>query len=68
MCFIDIIRINYTRSYNIQSFPHPAVSCGTSVGEKEIFGCDCSFPRVDVKTGLWQYNDSNQEVIRDQYQ
>ena len=47
MCFIDIIRRNYNRSYDIQIFPHPAVPCGISVGENKFSGCDCGIPHVD---------------------
>ena len=33
LCFIDIIHRSYTRSYDIQIFPHPTVSCVISVGK-----------------------------------
>ena len=45
--------VKYLRSYDIQIFPHPAVSCGISVGEKVfVSGCDCDLPLVDGQTGL----------------
>ena len=68
-CFIDIMPMNYTISYNTQSFPHPAVSCGISVGEKVfVSGWDCGISHVYGQTGLWQYSDSNQDAITEQYQ
>ena len=53
MYFINIIRINHTKSYNIQSFSDPDVSFGISVGENVfVYGRDCSLPRVYVQTGM----------------
>ena len=53
MCFIDIIRINHTRIYDIQSVSHPVLSCGISVCEETIAsGFDCDIPRVDRQTGM----------------
>ena len=43
---------NHTISYDIQSFPQPAVSRGISVGENFVSGFECGIPRVDGKTGM----------------
>ena len=69
MCFIDIIRINFTRRYNIHSFPHTDVSCDISVGENVFASiCDCGLTHVDEETVMEKYSDSNQESIREQWQ
>ena len=52
MSFIDIICRNYTRSYDIQSFSYLNVSCGISVGEKDVSECDCGILNVNEQTGL----------------
>ena len=53
MCFINIIRRNFTIRYDIQSCIHSSISCGILVAQnKFVSGCDCGLLHVDGKTGL----------------
>ena len=67
LCFINIIPGNYTRRYDIQSFSHPAVSCGISVGG--IFSSNVTTVLLVYMYKLICSNsDSDQEEIREKYQ